>query len=770
MHSCKSSDSHTTPHTSCADHAHPHAHPHSHSHEQTDHANHAHQDTVTSSTCGGHTHCCAPADLISPPVPDAPQGFATLRVRIDAMDCPTEEALIRKQLSAMPEVRHLEFDLLNRLLTVHHENLTQEALQKALRGLGMEAVPAGSTAAAMPAGGFPWHLLAAGALALLAEIADLATASVPAWLAPASALAAVLLCGGATLKKGWIALRHLTLNIHLLMTIAVAGALALGEWPEAAMVIVLFAVAERIEAASLDKARDAIRALLQQAPDTVRIQDENGQWQTLPAANVSTGSLMQCRPGDRIALDGIIENGRSALNQAAVTGESLPVEKQPGDTVYAGTLNISAALEIRVTATSSDSMLARIADSVQQAQSQRAQSQRMIDRFAAIYTPVVGLIALAIAVIPPLMGELSWQTSLYRALILLVIACPCALVIAAPVTIVSGLTLAARRGIVIKGGQYLELARSLKFLALDKTGTLTEGKPRLQHIFCAPAISEEQALQLAASLEQDSSHPLAHALLSACTQALLPVTDSGLLEEDALRGVQGKIHDRRYRIGNQAILNSLPQTPDWLTALTELTEQGNSLLYLCDDQQLLAVFAVADSLRSTSTVALNELRTMGVETHMLTGDQEGTARYIAKQAGIAVVHSQLLPEQKATLIAELASSGVTAMTGDGINDAPALARAHLGIAMGAGSDIALETADVALMENNLQKISELIRISATTHRVLWQNIVLALGLKLIVFGLTLTGHGSLWAAVMADTGASLLVVLNGLRILRSRSA
>ena len=292
----------------------------------------------------------------------------------------------------------------------------------------------------------------------------------------------------------------------------------------------------------------------------------------------------------------------------------------------------------------------------------------------------------------------------------------------------------------------------------------------LQHIFCAPAISEEQALQFAASLEQDSSHPLAHALLSACTQALLPVTDSGLLEEDALRGVQGKIHDRHYRIGNQAILNSLPQKPDWLTALTELTEQGNSLLYLCDEQQLLAVFAVADSLRSTSTVALNELRTMGVETHMLTGDQEGTARYIAKQAGIAVVHSQLLPEQKATLIAELASRGVTAMTGDGINDAPALARAHLGIAMGAGSDIALETADVALMENNLQKIPELIRISATTHRVLWQNIVLALGLKLIVFGLTLTGHGSLWAAVMADTGASLLVVLNGLRILRSRSA
>lgn len=761
-------DVHSSDHTGCSHSTHA---PHT-----VDASDHVHADTCatdsghdeTTSACSSGQHCCTPADLVPSEKTPAPEGFATLRVRIDAMDCPTEEALIRKQLSAMPEVRHLEFDLLNRLLTVHHENLTPEALQAALRAIGMEPVAAGSSTATPPATRFPWPLVFAAALALTAEIADLAANSVPVWLAPVSALLAVVLCGGTTLRKGWIALRHLTLNIHLLMTIAVAGALALGEWPEAAMVIVLFAVAERIEAASLDKARDAIRALLQQAPDSVRIQDADGQWQVQPAASVTTGSLMLCRPGDRIALDGMIVSGRSALNQAAVTGESLPVEKQTGDTVYAGTLNISAALEIRVTATSADSMLARIADSVQEAQSQRAQSQRMIDRFAAIYTPVVGLIALAIAVIPPLLGELSWQTSLYRALVLLVIACPCALVIAAPVTIVSGLTLAARSGIVIKGGQYLEMARSLKFLALDKTGTLTEGKPKLQQIVCAPDVSEQDALQIAASLEQGSSHPLAHALLSACQQQLLPVKASAVLEEGAIRGIQAQIGGQHYRIGNQAMLSTLSATPDWLTPLQTLSAQGNSLLYLCDTNRLLAVFAVADSIRSNTASALNNLRTMGVETHMLTGDQEGTAQYIAAQAGIAVVHSQLLPDQKATLIAELADKGITAMTGDGINDAPALARAHLGIAMGAGSDIALETADIALMENNLQKIPELIRISARTHRVLWQNIVLALGLKLIVFGLTLSGHGSLWAAVMADTGASVLVVLNGMRILRSR--
>ena len=690
-----------------------------------------------------------------------PQADAVLsKIHILQMDCPVEEGLIRKKLGSMSGVGSLQFNLLQRVLTVSHSADALPAVMAAISELGFTpALQDGSTAAAAPEPVKPWWPLAlAGVLALGSEISH--WLAMPEGLTAVLALIAVLACGLTTYKKGWIAVRNGELNINALMSIAVTGALVIGQWPEAAMVMVLFTLAELIEAKSLGRARNAIGGLLQLTPEQATVRQADGSWLDLPAAGIALGSILRVKPGERIALDGMVTSGQSFVNQAAITGESLPVEKNSGDMVFASTINEAGSFEYRVTAVAGNTMLARIIHAVEAAQGVRAPTQRFVDRFAKIYTPLVCLLALGVAVIPPLLGG-GWLDWIYRALAMLVIACPCALVISTPVTIVSGLARAARQGILIKGGIYLEEGRKLKSLALDKTGTLTMGKPRQTDAQSRAGLPLADMQQIAASLGSRSDHPVSRAIAAECA------TYSEVSDFTALpgRGVSGRIAGTQYFMGNHRLIEDLGLcSPELEDALQALETQGKSVVILAADK-VLALFAVADTLRPGSREAIAQLRALGVETVILSGDNASTVTAIGAELGIDRAHGNLLPEDKLQMLQ--AMPPFAGMVGDGINDAPALASAHIGFAMGvAGTDTAIETADVALMDDDLRKIPEFIRLSQATHRILLQNITLALLVKLVFLLLTLAGYGSLWMAVFADMGVSLLVVFNGLRLLR----
>ncbi|RQW38844.1 heavy metal translocating P-type ATPase [Novosphingobium sp. LASN5T] len=686
------------------------------------------------------------------------------------MDCPTEEALIRKKLGAMDEVQGLEFNLMQRMLTVAYRTGALPAVQAAIRELGMDAEPVEPSGDEEPQteAAKPWWPYAAGGLAaLVAEIMH--WSGLPEWTVALVAVLAVAVCGLDTYRKGWIALRHGNLNINALMSIAVTGALLIRQWPEAAMVMVLFAIAELIEAKSLDRARNAIRSLVQLAPDYAAVRQPDGSWSDQPAASVALGAIIRIKPGQRVALDGTITSGHSTLNQAAITGESMPVEKAPGDQVFAGTLNEAGSFEYEVTADAAHSTLARIIEAVESAQGARAPTQRFVDQFARIYTPAVFLVAVAVAIVPPLLLAGNWQDWIYKALVLLVIACPCALVISTPVTIVSGLAAAARRGILIKGGVYLEQGHRLAVLALDKTGTITRGKPALTDTVRFDPDNGIDNLDIATSLAARSDHPVSYAIADAGRKSgivLLDVTDFAALPG---RGVKGRIGGVEYLLGNHRLIHETGVCSLAVEAqLTQLEAQGKSVVVLTDGKQPLILLAVADTIKESSRVAIQALRDLGIETVMLTGDNARTAAAIAQLVGIDKALGDQLPEDKLQAIERYIRDGrYVGMVGDGINDAPALARADIGFAMGAaGSDTAIETADVALMDDDLNKIGRFVRISRMTRTVLVQNITLALGIKAVFLVLTVLGYGTMWMAVFADMGASLLVVANGLRLVR----
>lgn len=613
----------------------------------------------------------------------------------------------------------------------------------------------------------------AAALALTAEVVALSTGAEDSVPVMVLAAAAIALGGREMLVNGWRAVRALSLGINFLMTVAVAGALFIGEWPEAAMVVVLFALAERIEAYALDRSRGAIRDLLKLAPDTVRIQSATGDWIEIGAASVLVGQVFRVRPGDRVPLDGRVMDGRSSVNQAPITGESMPVEKKPGDEVFAGTINERGVLDIEVTHAKLDTTLARIIRAVQQAQADRGRTQRFVDRFARVYTPVVVVLAVLIAVVPPIVFASPFYAWLYRALVLLVIACPCALVISTPVTVVSGLAAAARRGILVKGGAYLENGHRIRVVALDKTGTITEGRPRLTDVIpLQEGLSEAAALRLAAALDAPSEHPVAAAIVEAFNQGapgsvLVPVDGFQALVG---RGVHGRIDGNPHYLGNQRLIDETGLgSPQLAAALARLEQQGKTAVALVAEQGPMAAFGVADSVRSTSVEALRQLREIGVRAVMLTGDNQVTADAIAREVGIDDARGALLPEDKMAAVGSLRLRyGPVGMVGDGINDAPALASADIGFAMGAaGTDTAIETADVALMKDDLRKLPEFLRLSRRASRVLWQNITFALVVKAAFFALAVAGSATLWMAVFADLGASLIVTFNGLRLLRT---
>jgi Zn2+/Cd2+-exporting ATPase len=709
--------------------------------------------------------------------------------RIATMDCAGEEAEIRAALEPITEIASLRFQLGARTLTITAPEPAVVRAEAAIRSAGFDPkrVDVVAEASAAAAGEAPTsgpgnlgagigRLVLALVLALGAEGLSFAggESTLLKGIEITLSLAAIALAGLDTYKKGVTAVLHLKLNINALMSVAVTGAFLIRQWPEAAMVMALYAIAELIEARSVDRARNAIQGLLALAPDVADVRQPDGTWASHQVKDVAIDAVVRIRPGERVPLDGIVTAGTSAINQAPVTGESLPVDKAAGDQVFAGTINETGELSFRVTSAASNTTLARIIHAVEEAQGTRAPTQRFVDKFAAIYTPGVFFLALAVAVSTPFLLHWTWSQSVYKALVLLVIACPCALVISTPVTVVSALASAARRGILIKGGTYLEEARKLKVIALDKTGTVTLGKPKLV-AWNALALDEPTLGPIALAMASRSDHPVSKAiadgLRSADASHASGAADADVAELKALpgRGISARYRGTTYVLGNHRLIEERKQCSKELEAtLGEHEAAGRTVTLLASDDGVLALFAVADTIKETSRAAIAELKEMGIVCVMLTGDNPATAKTIAAEAGIDEARGDLLPEHKLDAIKDLQRQhGVAGMTGDGINDAPALAQADIGFAMGgAGTDTAMEAADVVVMNDDLRRIPETIRLSRRTYAILWQNISLALGIKAVFLVLAVFGTATMWMAVFADMGASLLVVANGLRLLR----
>jgi len=731
----------------------------------------------TCDDCHGNSRAVPAFEEARPPPGQA-------RFRVPTLDCPSEESEIRRAVEHIAGIRALTFQLGQRSMTIDALPEVIEQAVAAIRKAGFDpqAMPdkgtskrdadtVGSDDHDHGAGAVSgWRLGGALLLAIGAEMLGFFAPDTQAWTAAGLALSAVAiwLAGFDVYKKGLTALRHGRLNINALMTVAVTGAFVIGQWPEAAMVMALYAIAEAIEARAVDRARNAIKGLLEMAPEQADVRQADGTWVTLPVASVMLGAIVRVRPGERVPMDGVLSTGNSSINQAPVTGESIPVDKAVGDPVFAGTINETGTFEFEVKALASNSTLARIIHAVEQAQGTRAPTQGFVDRFAAIYTPAVFVIALAVALLGPTLLDWTWMQAVYKALVLLVIACPCALVISTPVTIVSGLAAAARRGILIKGGIYLEEARKLKAIALDKTGTITEGKPRLvTWEVLGSAIDAAAAEQMAATLAGHSDHPVSRAIAAGLRPSNVEARDFKAI---AGRGVQATIGGNVYVLGNHRLIEERDQCSPALEATLRTHEEaGRTVSLLASAAGPVALFAVADTIKASSREAVAALKAMGITPVMLTGDNQATATAIAHEAGIDEARGNLLPEDKLEAIKALqARHGLTAMTGDGINDAPALAQADIGVAMGAaGTDTAMEAADVVVMNDDLRRIAETVRLSRATHAVLWQNITLALGIKAVFLVLAVIGNASMWMAIFADMGASLLVVGNGLRLLKA---
>ena len=589
--------------------------------------------------------------------------------------------------------------------------------------------------------------------------------------------------GAAVVAGGWYiapkavaAARHLSADMNLLMSIAVVGALVIRAWDEAASVTFLFSLAELLESYSVMRARRAIGELMQLAPDTALVK-RGGQVLEVPAADVRVSEVVVIKPGARIPLDGVVVRGESSVNQAPITGESMPVAKTVDSDVFAGAINERGSLEVRVTKLASESTLAKMIHLVEEAQSQKAPAQRFVDKFARYYTPAVLVLAALIAIVPPALLNQSWSTSFYRALVMLVIACPCALVIATPISVVSALTAAARRGVLIKGGAVLESLGRLHALAFDKTGTITRGRPHVIEAVSLNNVAPVEVLRVAAALEAHSEHPLAQAILDHA--AHMNVRPQGVETFQSMpgKGIEGVVDGHHYFVGNHRLVEEMAvcsaETEQRIEAIERRTQTavvvGHRPHAGCKGE-VLGVIAVGDTVREHAADAVQRLRDMGIRrVVMLTGDNRATAEGIALQAGIDEVAAELLPAEKVDRIRSLIEiEEHVGMVGDGINDAPALAASSVGIAMGvAGTDAALETADVALMADDLRLLPEAIALGRRAERVIRANIAFSILLKLVFLGLAAAGLATMWMAVAADMGLTLLVIANALRLLRT---
>lgn len=584
--------------------------------------------------------------------------------------------------------------------------------------------------------------------------------------------AAILIGGYRLFTTGFKNLFHLEFDMRTLMTIAVIGAAIIGEWGEGATVVILFAISEVLESYSMDKARQSIRSLMDIAPKEALIRRGNQEF-TVDVDDIGIGDILIVKPGQKIAMDGLVVKGAPAINQAAITGESVPVSKTVDDEVFAGTLNEEGLLEVKVTKHVDDTTIAKIIHLVEEAQAERAPSQAFVDRFAKYYTPVIMFISLLVAVLPPLLAEADWNKWIYQGLAVLVVGCPCALVISTPVSIVTAIGNAARNGVLIKGGIHLEEMGAIKAIAFDKTGTLTEGIPVVTDYLPQLNKNSNEVLMIVAALEKGSQHPLASAILKKAEQENLPYQDLEIEDFSSItgKGIKGKVNNKMYYVGSpnlfeEILSDGIPSNLDEM--ISELQIQGKTVMVAGTPTEILALLAVADEVRENSKSVIQKLHSLGIQkTIILTGDNKGTAAAIGQQVGVSEIQADLLPQDKLTFIKELRNKyDRVAMVGDGVNDAPALAASTVGIAMGgAGTDTALETADIVLMADDLGKLPFTLKLSRKALFIIKQNITFSLGIKLLALLLVIPGWLTLWIAIFADMGATLIVTLNGIRLL-----
>ncbi|GLI32690.1 MAG: heavy metal translocating P-type ATPase [Deltaproteobacteria bacterium] len=719
--------------------------------------------------------------------------------RIKGMCCGEEIAVLKRQVGPLVGGElNLAFDLLESKMTVlsPDEAVTSEKIREAVAQTGMEAVPwdefcvpgtCGVEEGAWQRHGRLFMCGASGAFILagfLLEAYRLGSFWDALSEGHAEALrygnAAILLYTAAVvtgiwyvLPKALFAVRRLRPDMNLLMTVAVLGAMGIGQWLEAASVSFLFSLALVLESWSVGRARRAIKALVDISPTKARfICPTDGNIEEKPVEDIPVGVTVLVRPGEKIPLDGVVTKGITSVNQSPITGESAPVFKEPGDEVFAGTINAEGAIEFRSTRPASNTTLSRIIHMVEDAQARRAPVEQWVEKFALVYTPAMMVLALLIAVIPPVFLGGIWTDWFYQALVILVIACPCSLVISTPVSIVAGLTSAARNGVLIKGGAFLEAPARLKGIALDKTGTLTYGQPTVQQIIPTDNHTEEELLANAAALESHCTHPFARAILEHAQARGVTFPEAEDFSILPGQGAQGTIHNKSYWIGSHRLLEQWRhETPEFHEMATRLEDEGHSLVIMWCNDHVCGLMSVADQVRTEARQAISELKELGIQKIvMITGDNQRTAEQMAHTTGVDAYRAELLPEDKVRFVAELEEDlGNVAMVGDGVNDAPAMAMASVGIAMGAmGTDAAVETADIALMSDDLSKLPWLIRHSRRTLKVIKQNILFSLGIKLLFISMTLFGTATLWMAIAADMGASLLVIFNGLRLLRSK--
>lgn len=582
---------------------------------------------------------------------------------------------------------------------------------------------------------------------------------------------AIIIGGFDLFKEGFSDLIKLDFSMESLMTIAIIGAAFIGEWAEGSIVVILFAISEALERFSMDKARQSIRSLMDIAPKEALIRRNNVE-QLVSVDKIDIDDIMIIKPGQKIAMDGLVINGHSSVNQAAITGESVPVEKQLDDEVFAGTLNEEGVLEVKVTKKVTDTTIAKIIHLVEEAQGERAPAQAFVDKFAKYYTPFIIIMALLIVVVPPLFFGGDWNKWLYQGLSILVVGCPCSLVISTPVSIVSAIGNAAKNGVLVKGGVYLEEIGHLRAIAFDKTGTLTKGKPVVTDFIATSSETDINYLSIISSLESLSQHPLASAILNEADKTNVDYKSIQIEDFQSItgKGLTGIHQNIRYYIGSPKLFSaSVIEETAVKVQYRKFQEQGKTAMYFGTDEQILGVIAVADEVRDSSAAVISELHKLSIEhTIMLTGDNTKTAESIGKQLGVTEIKGDLMPQEKLDSIKALRTTyNKVAMVGDGINDAPALAASTVGIAMGgAGTDTALETADVALMGDDLQKLPFIVRLSRQTLKVIKQNITFSLGIKLLALLLVIPGWLTLWIAIVADMGATLLVTLNGLRLMK----
>jgi Cd2+/Zn2+-exporting ATPase len=693
--------------------------------------------------------------------------------RIEGMDCREEVALIERRFKHLPGLEDFSADIIGRRLHVKYDaaKLSTASIAAAVADAGMRAWLEHEEPVAMSddetrrrhglliaSGG----LLAAGMLAGWSPL--------PAWTASAFFAGSTFLGVPLTIPKAWRAVRIGSLDINVLMLIAASGAIALGQWSEAAAVVFLFAVAQALETRTLERARTAVHALMDLTPTQAWVREGSGS-RAVDVEVVTPGSIVLVKPGEKVPLDGEVVSGTSAVNQAPVTGESLPIDKGPGDEVFAGTINGGGALDVRVTRLRRDATLARIIHLVEQAQATRAPAQTFVERFARIYTPAVIALALVLAFVPPLAAGAPWSTWIYRALVLLVVSCPCALVISTPVSIVAALAGAARKGVLIKGGAHLERAGRVRCVAFDKTGTLTRGVPEVVDVLTLDGGDSAALMAAAAAVEKRSSHPIADAIVRHAEGSHLVIPEGSDVAEIAGQGAEGSVNGDAIVIGNHRLFEERRLcSPEVHSALDDLAARGQTAVLVARNGDPVGVIGVADRPRESSRDVIDLLRRQGIASLvMLTGDSQAPARAVGSELGVDEVRAELLPADKVAAVRELQRKfGSVAMVGDGVNDAPALASADVGIVMGAaGSAAAIETADVALMANELLKIPYALRLSRATLRNIQANLAISLVLKAAFVVAAVFGVATLWMAILADTGASVIVIANALRLLRA---